>query len=106
MCVCVCVCNGSGERVGPSGMLPFHEAGRTAMQSRFAQLSKVMTCAALTNYPSSSHGAYAWVKCKEGDNCSDFFKRVNLMTETGPLFGSTTQCKTTESVGMTDMTIT
>lgn len=82
-----------GERVGPSGLLPFHEAGRKAMQSRFAQLSEVMTCALLTNYPSSSPGAYAWVQCMDNKDCLDFFKSVNLTPESGVIFGSTSQCK-------------
>ena len=81
-----------GEKVGPSGMLPFHEAGHTAMLSRFVQLDDVMTCATLTNYPSSSHGAYAWVQCKTED-CMEFFAKVNLIPEPGTLFGSTNQCK-------------
>lgn len=79
------------EKLGPSGLLPFHEAGRTAMLSRFTQLSHVMTCAVLTNYPSSSPGAYAWVQCKDGENCVDFFKKVNLIVESGTLFGSSHQ---------------
>lgn len=83
----------AGEKVGPSGLLPFHEAGRTAMQSHFAQLSDVMTCATLTNYPSSSPGAYAWVQCKDGKDCLEFFKKINLTPEPGALFGSTNQCK-------------
>ena len=78
--------------MNPSGMLPFHEAGRTAMESRFAQLSEVLTCATLTNYPSASHGAYAWVQCKEGLDCLDFFSKVNLIADNGSLFGSTSQC--------------
>jgi aspartate/methionine/tyrosine aminotransferase len=80
-----------GEKVGPSGMLPFHEAGRAALQARFSQLSEVLTCAVLTNYPSSSHGAYAWVQCKDGVDCSVFFSEVNLVPELGTLFGSTNQ---------------
>ena len=64
-----------------------------ALQSRFAQLSNVLTCASLTNYPSSSHGAYAWVQCKEGVNCLDFFAEVNLVAESGNIFGSDSQCK-------------
>ena len=64
-----CVLIDPGENVGPSGLLPFHEVGQLAMQSRFAQLSEVLTCATLTNYPSPSPGAYAWIQCKE--NCTD-----------------------------------
>ena len=82
-----------GENVGPSGLLPFHEVGRLAMQSRFAQLSEVLTCATLTNYPSPSPGAYAWIQCKE--NCTDLFAEVNILPEPGFLFGSNSQCKIT-----------
>ena len=74
-------------------MLPFHEAGRIELQSRFSQLSKIMTCATFTNYPSSSHGAYAWVQCKEEEDCMELFAKVNLIPESGSLFGSTKQCK-------------
>ena len=79
--------------MGPSGMLPFHEAGRTAMLSRFTQLSNAMTCAVLTNYPSSSHGAYAWVQCQDGEDCVEFFKKINLISLPGTFFGSSNQCK-------------
>lgn len=79
--------------MGPSGLLPFHEVGRTTLLSRFTELSEVLTCATLTNYPSTSHGAYAWVQCKEGVDCLDYLAKVNLIAEPGTQFGSTSQCK-------------
>ena len=82
----------AGEEPGPSGMLPFHEAGHTAMLSHFTQLAAALTCAKLTNYPSSSPGAYAWVQCEGSGSCLDFFQRVNLTLEPGTRFGSTNQC--------------
>jgi L-tryptophan--pyruvate aminotransferase len=80
-----------GGKVGPSGLLPFHEAARTALHSRFEQLSNVMTCAVLTNYPSLSPGAYAWVQCQDGEDCVEFFKKVNLISLPGTVFGSSNQ---------------
>lgn len=82
-----------GETPGPSGMLPFHEAGRTAMLSHFTQPYDALTCAKLTNFPSSSHGAYAWVQCEGTGSCFDFFRQVNLTLEAGTGFGGTDQCK-------------
>jgi len=90
--LCWCSSN-AGESPGPSGMLPFHEAGRTAMLSHFTQLSNVLTCAKLTNFPSPAHGAYAWVQCEGTGSCYDFFRQVNLTLEAGTGFGSTNQCK-------------
>ena len=82
-----------GQKVGPSGLLPFHEVGRATLLSRFTELSEVLTCATLTNFPSTSHGAYAWLQCKEGDDCLDYLAKVNLIAEPGTQFGSTSQCK-------------
>lgn len=80
-----------GEKTSPSGLLPFHEVGRKTLQSRFDQLSGVTACINFTNYPSSSHGAYAWLQCKEDVNCTSFLSTVNLIAESGTLFGSTQQ---------------
>lgn len=89
--------------MGPSGLLPFHEVGRTTLLSRFTELSEVLTCATLTNYPSTSHGAYAWVQCKEGVDCLEYLAKVNLIAEPGTQFGSTSQCKMVLHSAITQM---
>ena len=83
----------SGEAPSPSGLLPFHEFSQQLLLQRFKQLATVLTCATLTNWPSSSHGAYAWVKCAEGTDCRELFLKVNLYTLSGQEFGATSQCK-------------
>ena len=75
-------------------MLPFHQFGRDIIRSRFEELNSVLTCANLTNYPSNSTGAYAWIKCAEGVDCVKLFEKVNLLTIPGDAFGGTSQCKT------------
>lgn len=79
------------EVPSPSGLLPFHEFSQQLLLQRFKQLAAVLTCATLTNWPSSSHGAYAWVKCAEGTDCRELFLKVNLYTLSGQEFGATSQ---------------
>ncbi len=74
-------------------MLPFHQYGRDVMHSRFEQLNSALTCANLTNYPSPTTGAYAWVKCAEGTDCAKFFENVSLIAASGENFGGTSQCE-------------
>ena len=88
----------SGEPRTASGLLPFHAYTRDVMFSRFQRLRSALTCAELTNAPSSP-GAYAWIHCSSSSSsngstdCGEFFAKEKVVGHSGVGYGATAQCE-------------
>jgi len=79
-----------------TGMLPYHEFGRKKIFTAFSRLSEAMkNCKEidLLNDVEHSPGAYAWLKCTDGVDCTEKMKElVGIEGLTGTKFGATDNC--------------
>ncbi|XP_065896729.1 uncharacterized protein [Dysidea avara] len=79
-----------------TGMLPYHEFGRKKIFTAFSRLSEAMeNCKIikLLNDGEHSPGAYAWLKCADGVNCTEKIKELaGIEGLAGTEFGASDNC--------------